>query len=65
MFTYMQYWDIEKLLKYFRSIDIRLIFRTPRKPHVKSNQGLISAHCKEKHSTKDKNPDRKVSSDTP
>lgn len=40
MLTYMQYWDIEKLLKYFRARDIRLFYRTPRKLYLKINQGV-------------------------
>lgn len=38
MLTYMQYWNIEKLLKYFRTRDIRLFSRTPRKLYLKINQ---------------------------
>lgn len=40
MLTYIQYWDIEKLLKYFRARDIRLFYRTPRKLYLKINQGV-------------------------
>lgn len=38
MLTYWQYWDIEKLLKYFRTRDISLFSRTPRKLYLKINQ---------------------------